>query len=469
MKFQTKRQQQLLAEMVASVTARGKLSDVADTSVTKHILAAAARQDEEQYFQMNNLKDLFNLDTATGDDLDERAKEVQPSLLVRIQAEKSYGTLIFSRAGTTGTVNIPIGTKVKTADDVGFTTTTAGTITPTSPEQISGHGVGRDSGAVSAVADEPGAAGNVAANTIIKFSTKPTGVDEVTNPSVFSGGYDKETDDAFRTRIRDYINSLPRSTVIALEFGVLGKSAPGVAGMIRYSKAFEDIVNHGIVTLYIDDGTGAAETTEAVTGENVTEGLAGPPPGTAVGGETTLWLNYGAVKDSIAPVVTSSTRGVLVRDTTYFLNPATGQIDFDPALSAGEGITANYTRYTGLIAEAQKIVDGDENDPENYPGLRAAGVLVQVKSPQVLIQTVAVSVTIKEGYDQDTVRDDVTQVILDYINSLTISGDVIRSELIRRMQGVAGVYDVELTAPASNVVLLDDQLARTTNANITVI
>jgi len=78
-------------------------------------------------------------------------------------------------------------------------------------------------------------------------------------------------------------------------------------------------------------------------------------------------------------------------------------------------------------------------------------------------------VTIKEGYDQDTVRDDVTQVILDYINSLTISGDVIRSELIRRMQGVAGVYDVELTAPASNVVLLDDQLARTTNANITVI
>lgn len=467
-KFQIKRQQQIMAEMIANVVARGKLSDVADTSATKHILAAAARQDEEQYFQMNNLKKIFNIDTAEGDDLDERAKEVQPTLLVRIAAQKSYGSLVFSRAGTTGTANIPVGTKVKTSDDVIFTTTTAGTITPSSAEQIPGHGVGRDSNAVAAVADVPAAAGNVVAGTIVKFVNKPAGVDEVTNPSAFTGGADKETDDAFRARIRSYINSLPRSTVIALEFGVLGKTAPEVSGVIRYSKAIESIVERGNVTLYIDDGTGMAETTEAIVGENVTGGLAGPPPGTAVGGETTLWLNYGAVKDSVAPVVTSTTRGALTRNTHYCLNPASGQIDFAPALSAGEGITADYTRYTGLVAEAQRVVDGDENDPVNYPGLRAAGILVVVKTPQVLIQTVTAAVVVMDGFSQTTVKANVKQAVKDYINSLTISGDVICSELIRRMMGVAGVYDVTLLTPETNVILLDDQLARTTDANITV-
>lgn len=467
-KFQIRRAQQIQAEMVAQVVARTDMNDVSDTSITKHILAAAARQDAEQYFQMYQLRQLFSIDTATGDDLDARAKEVQPSGITRIPAAKATGQVVFSRAGTTGTVSIAIGTQVKTADGVIFTTTTAGSITPTSPQQITGHGVGRDSNLVTVVANLPGANGNVVANTVVKFVAKPSGVDEVTNPSAFSLGFDKETDDAFRARIKAYIASLPRSTVTALESGVLGAGANDTASIIRYSKAVEDITDRGNVILYIDDGSGTAETYTAVTGEVVTADLAGPPPGSAVGGETQLWLNYGAIKESPAPALTSSVRGALVANTDYFLNPATGQINFDPALVAGEIITANYTRYTGLIAEAQKIVDGDPDDPENYPGLRAAGILVRVRTPQVLIQTVAATLTVKDGYSLADTRAAAKQAILDYINTLGISGDVVRSEMIKRVMSVAGVYDVTISTPASNVVLLDDQLARTTTGNVTV-
>jgi uncharacterized phage protein gp47/JayE len=458
--------------MLARVVARSRLKDVSDTSVVKHVLSAAARADDEQYYQMTLLLQLFSIDTATGRDLDERAKDIQPAVIERRQAAKATGSVVFSRTGTSGTVAIPTGTKVKTAGGIIFTTTTTGTISPASPEQIPGHGIGRDSNLVSVVADQPGTDGNVAAGTMVKLVQKPPGVDEVTNPSAFSQGLDKESDDAFRNRLKRYISSLPRSTTLAIETGVIGKQDQATGATILFSKAVEDPINRGFVTLYVDDGTGTAESVHTVTEENVTRGLAGPPPGSAAGGETVLYLDEKPIKDSEPSILTSSTRGVLARDTgtggDYTLNPASGQLVFDPALVTGEIITADYTFFTGLIALAQKIVDGDPDDRETFPGLRAAGVLVVVRVPQVLLQNVEVTVTVKEGFDQAEVQAAARQAIKDYINNLAISGDVIKYELAKRIMSVAGVLDIDLTTPTQNVIILDDQLARTTDTNIIV-
>lgn len=467
-KFQTKRFEQLLADMIARVIARTDMSDVSDVSVVKHVLAAAARADDEQYYQMVNMRELFSIDSATGEDLDERAKEIQPADITRRDATKATGSVVFSRNGTTGSVTIPIGTKVKTAGGVVFTTTTTGNITPASGEQISGHGVGRDSNLVSVVADVPGAAGNVVASTVVKFVSKPAGVDEVTNPSKFANGSDEESDDSFRNRIRNYVRALGRSTVVALENGVLGAQDPSTGATILFSKAVEDEVSLGNVTLYIDDGTGTAETTASMVGENVTLGLSGPPVDSAVGGETVLYLDKKPIKDSNPFTVTSSTRGALTRNTHYTLNPASGQLVFDPALTTGEVITATYTYYQGLIALGQKIVDGDPNDRTTYPGIRAAGILVIVKTPQVLIQNVVCTLTVQDGFDQAATETLVRTAIRDYINNLPVSGDVVRAELFKRIMSVSGVVNVVLTTPNADVIILDNQLARTTDGNITV-
>lgn len=537
-RFTPKRYEQILPQMIARVVTRSDLSDVADSSVYKHILAAAARSDDDQYYQMTLLLKLFSIDTASGDDLDERAKDIQPSVVYRYAASKSTGVVVFSRTGTTGTVTIPIGTKVKTADGVIFITASAGTISPTSPEKISGHGIGRDSNDVSVVADQPGTSGNVVAGTVVKFDSKPPGVDEVTNQTAFTNGLDKETDDSFRNRLKAYVASLARCTVSAIEVGVVGQQDPDTGQTILFAKAVEDVVNRGYVTLYIDDGTGSAESVETtalplttvytwngtttvlspdtsevsigdwirldsdgqffeITGitpdvdvtisnpgalsipsgatqssiatDFLTEGLAGPPADSAVGGEERLSFDHYPVKSVDPLVVASSTRGTLLSGVDYWINPASGQINFDPALTAGEVIIADYTYYVGLIGIAQKVVDGDRDNRSEYPGLRAAGVLVVVQTPQILLQTVSVAVTVSEGYDQDEVRSAVKQAIKDYINTLTISGDVILNRLIKQLMGVAGVADIIVYSPTANVAILDDQLARTQDANITVV
>lgn len=467
-RFVPKRFEQILAQMIARVVTRTDLSDVSDSSALKHILAAAARADDEQYYQMSLLLQLFSLDTATGEDLDERAKDVQPSAIARYEAVKATGLVTFSRTGTVGTVNIPSGTQVKTADGKVFATTAATSIGPASPQQIGGHGVGRDATPVASVAVVGGDAGNVASDTIVKFVSKPAGVDEVTNQAAFTGGQDRETDDEFRARIKTYIAGLARSTVGAIEANLAGQEDPSSGKTVQFVKVVEDLVDRGNITVYIDDGTGSAETTATAAGENVTTGLSGPPPDSAVGGEEYLYLDHYPVKDSVVPVLSSSTRGALTYGVDYLLNPASGQLYFDPALVAGEVITAGYTYFTGLIAFAQKIVDGDPLDRANYPGLRAAGILAKVLTPTVFVQTIAMTVTVLDGYNQSDVRDAVKEAVKGYVNGLGISGDVLRNEIIRRAMSVAGVYNVSLTTPAADVVLLDDQLARTTDLNMTI-
>jgi uncharacterized phage protein gp47/JayE len=466
-RFTPKRYEQILTAMLAKLVSRTDLSDITDASGVKHLLAAAARQDDELYFQMTLLLDLFSIDRAVGEDLDERAKDIQPSIVTRFQAVAANGNVVFSRVGTVGTINVPSGTKVKTADGKIFTTTAIATITPASPQQIGGHGVGRDSNPVGAIADIPGTAGNVASNTIIKFDGKPAGVDEVTNPNPFQNGLDQELDDAFRARLKRFIASLPRSTVEAIETGVLGLTDPIGGRTVLFIKVVEDLILRGDFTTYVDDGTGTAETTAAVVGENMTLGLAGPPPNSAVGGEQYLNLNNKPVKDSIVPVLSSSTRGALTINAHYTLEPASGQIFFTPPLVASEVITAGYTHYTGLIQFVQKVIDGDILDRANYPGLRAAGTRALVRTPQILVQTVAAVLTVKEGFVQGDVQTAVREEIKRYINGLGISGDVIRNEVIKRIMTVAGVYNVSLTVPAADVILLDDQMPRISDPNIT--
>ncbi len=550
-KFIPRRKEQILAQMIATAVARSELSDVADSATVKHILAAAARADDEIYFEMQNLLLLFSIDTAVGEDLDERAKDIQPGIIKRFLASPATGTIVFSRNNTTGTATIPIGTKVKTADGQIFTSTSSGTITPTSAEQILGHGIGRDSNSVSVVADLPGAAGNVAADTVIKFEAKPPGVDEVVNLSAFANGRDKESDDDFRQRIKDFVASLARCNVSAIEAGVRGQQDPETLATALFANVFEDIVNRGNVTLFVDDGTGtaesfelqqgtpianayawdgtttilASETEEVVLGdfigvapqttspaailagpvfevigitedvditisnpsgqtipdnsvlgegsfknpENLTEGLSGPPVDSAVGGETRLSVDNVPIKIELPFVLFSNVRGSLVKDTDFALNPASGQVDFTPVLVTGEKVFATrYTNFTGLIEFVQKIVDGDANDRVNFPGLRAAGVLVRVLSPQVLIQTVEALVTVADGFDQVDVETAVQTAIRDHINSLNISDDVLLARLIQEIMAVPGVNNVVLDAPFADVAILDDQLARTTNTNIVV-
>lgn len=616
-KYQSKRQQQIQRGMFAKVVTNTDLSDLSDASGVKHVLTAAARADAEQYHQQLLLLALFSIDSAAGDDLDERAKDIQPEDIERIKATKAVGNVVFSRTGTTGAVTIQVGTKVKTSAGVIFTTTSVGTIA----------NLANDSNTVGIIADVAGSDGLVAKDTIIKFVSKPAGVDSVNNDdALVTGGLDKETDPAFRQRLKDYVRGLARCHLLGIEANLLGQEDPVTGATVQSVKAIEDTVNRGNVTIYIDDGTGTAESSTAVAealagdglggaftvvwdgalgvtvtdpteltekdfirldsdgqffditaigtsvcpgawtwdgtttvlatnttgisatqdaagnfvrlnadgqffrvtaidpgvsvtidntggrdipsgaggstfntlgpvqltiddpsaegdptatgasskcGEHLTDGLAGPPADSAVGGETRLFLDNKPVKDSVTPSLTSSVFGRLVRGTDFTLNSASGQVNFigpnyTSGLTAAEVIGDDYTYLTGLLAYVQKLVDGDANDRANYPGMRAGGTLHVVRTPVILVQTIEVTVTVPEGYDHDVVRTAVRAAIKGYVNSLSISGDVILSAIIAVIKGVAGVYNVAVITPTADVIITDDELARTQDANVTV-
>jgi len=472
-RFVLKRYEQILSSMIAKLVARTELNDLFDSSPFKHLLSAAAMSDDEQYYQISLILLLNDIDNVEGDDLDEFAKILSNmtndgETLVRRQSSRSVGTVVFSRNIVSGSITKEAGIIVKTNSGVSFRTTTGFTINSGDPVIIPGHSVGQDSSPIPIQSLLLGDNNNVSANTIIKFANKPTGIDIVANLSDTAFGRNKENDDQYRKRIKGYINSLVRSTPYAMENAIIGLEDPVTGSIILFAKLIEDIVNLGNCTMYIDDGTGYAQSTEEIVGENITYGLVGPPVNSAVGGETYLFLDSIAINEDASFTITSSIRGVLVKDTDFYYDSSRGQINFTPALSAGETIIGNYTKYTGIIELAQKVINGLSSDRANYPGYRGAGVRVKVRSPQILIVNVEGNIVIQEGYDTEIVYANVEDAILRYINTLTISGDVIISALVTAIKNIEGVYDVVIVSPSNNISILDDQLARTSINNVSI-
>lgn len=455
--------------MIARVVARSTLTGVTRNNGVFHVLAAAASEDAEQYFQMARLRDLFSIDKATGSDLDARAKEIVPGTLTRRAPVKATGTVVFSRPGTTGTVAIPTGTVVGASDSQGqitYQTTAAGSI-------LAGF---TDSAAVAISAVEAGARGNVAATSINQFVSRIAGVPTVGNPSALTNGQDRESDESFRARLRAFVQGMSRGTVAAIESFATNVVLSSGQRVI-FANLKEPVIPTGTVSLYIDDGTGNVETFDDTYIGTYEVLLA-----SAIGGEVELSTGNKPVRDDGSLIVqadTGSGYATITRNVDYNFDPTSGRITFlaptfSGGLTAGDAIRAQYRYYTGLIQEVQKVVDGDPGNPLVYPGVRPAGIQVKVLAPSSLSQSVTGTVSVLAGYDVTAVSANVSTAIQNYINNLPIGDDVIVSELIERVMGVTGMFNFKLqsltgSSPAADQIILDDQVARITAANITLV
>jgi uncharacterized phage protein gp47/JayE len=103
MAFVARTFEQILEDMVAYVQATTIISDFNVGSVARTILEAAALEDDEQYFQMTQLLDLFRVTTARGADLDRRLAD--------------FG--IFRRGATTASVRLRFFDKNLRTDRLG--------------------------------------------------------------------------------------------------------------------------------------------------------------------------------------------------------------------------------------------------------------------------------------------------------------------------------------------------------------
>lgn len=451
---------EILERMRARVVARTSLTDLTRSSGWNQVLAAAAREDDEQWFMMAKLQDFTDLDKIGGADLDERAKEFNPALIERKKATAATGQIKFSvsTAVVGSDVTISIGTTVKVPGsgavaEIRYETTTEGVISVGNTE----------SNLVSVKCLETGTVGNVEPGSITGFGSKPSGVDAVTNPNQFTTGQDRELDEAFRSRIKRFVLSLSRATPVALLYAAFLGADSATGKIVQSASVIEDIVNLGKVKIYIDDGLGTAESTQTVTGETVIA--------SAVGGETVFSFTNKPTKIE-SPFTVYRNASPMTYGTDYAIDPTESKVQllsgaFPSGLTAGDAITADYTYFDGLIQNTQLHINGDSADRESYPGYRAAGVQVRVLAPSVAWLAFTANITVLQGYSQTGVAAGVSSAIQSYINGLSVGENVVRAELIERAMGVAGMYDISISEPAENRVITEGQVARIQSGSIT--
>lgn len=444
--------QQIYARMRNRVVARSDLTDLLPTSSLAKVLDAAAREDDDQYFQMRKVLDSLDISKVYGRDLDDLAKVFNPNIISRRLGVKATGNVVFSRASTVGNVTIPIGTRIKTpSGGLVFITTQVGTI-------LNGF---QSSGAVSVESEKIGSQYNIDANTLTSFDSKPSGVDSVTNGASFTNGEDVESDESYRQRIRIYQRSLSRSTVNSVESAALGVTDSVSGKTVTFAQLVESAVLPGRAILYIDDGTGTAESSTQVTGGTI---LAA-----AQGGEQDVYIPSTQIPVKVESAYTIFKNAIaLVEGTDYTINPSDGHIRLTIPLTVGNSVTGNWRYFTGLIQEVQKVIDGVPSNRVDYPGYRAAGMWIRVLTPQISNQVFQANITVKQGFDQATIATKVAQAVSGYINALGIGEDVIHSELIKRCMAIPGMFDIVIFTPTANVTILSSQLARITSGNIQV-
>lgn len=174
--------------------------------------------------------------------------------MTRLPAAAATGNVTFARYGSPiGAVAVPVGTQVATADGRQafqvYADPSNAAYSPTAAAGSPGYVMAAGANTVDAPvrALVVGKAGNVAAQTIQKLQSPASGIDAVINTAAFTTGIDRETDLAVKARFILFIAALASGTETAIRSAVVN---------LQQGLTCEVISTPGIVTVYVDDGSG---------------------------------------------------------------------------------------------------------------------------------------------------------------------------------------------------------------------
>jgi uncharacterized phage protein gp47/JayE len=190
------------------------------------------------------------LDGAEDEDLDRFAWDRYQT--ARFGASPAVGTVQFSRvSATVGAGSILVGTKVTTNDGIEYVTTSTAAFSGTdltSSADVQAVQAGRDFqvGANQIRRIPPQAPANV------PFDPTLT----VNNPVATAGGADREQDEDFRNRVRDFWLTARRGTLKAIELGA--RQVPGVVSAQASEVTTVGSTPARVVILYVADGSGVS-------------------------------------------------------------------------------------------------------------------------------------------------------------------------------------------------------------------
>ena len=106
-----------------------------------------------------------------------------------------------------------------------------------------------------------------------------------------------------------------------------------------------------------------------------------------------------------------------------------------------------YIYYTGLLRKAQRVVDGFEPDPENYPGRRAVGGAIEILPPLIKKISIELNVTTNEGVNLGDISSSIKSSVIQYVQGLGVGEDVILSQIVASIMQIKGVAAVTFVYP----------------------
>jgi len=107
---------------------------------------------------------------------------------------------------------------------------------------------------IDVVSTDVGTQTRVGGGNITRWSAPPFTNATVTNPVASTRGADRELDDPYRQRIRDFIQSLSRGTPLSITTLVNGLQDPDTNAAVAFAQIVEPVLP-GLSYLYITDGT----------------------------------------------------------------------------------------------------------------------------------------------------------------------------------------------------------------------
>lgn len=122
-----------------------------------------------------------------------------------------------------------------------------------------------------------------------------------------------------------------------------------------------------------------------------------------------------------------------------------------------------------LKTQVEDVING--NEEEDNPGLRAAGINVDVQPAEIKWVTVAVNVSIYR-VEEERVRNDIETKLQEYINGLGINENVVLSSIVVLLKQISGVTDVSgltLNGETENIVCGVSAIARFESVSITIV
>ncbi|MBQ6056838.1 MAG: baseplate J/gp47 family protein, partial [Treponema sp.] len=339
-------------------------------------------------------------------------------------ATKATVKLVFSRSEISGSdLNIPVGTRVSdSSESIVFVTTQAGVI----------EGGELSSGEIEAQAVDVGSAYNVSANTltVIQSSLLPDNT-SVNNSSSATGGNDGAIES----------NSVAAT---AEEVGLKYNVAANTITTIESNLSAEIVgVNNPIKAT----GGADAETQTQMLNrfKMMINGLQGSNKfGIQAGVLSLNGVRSVGIEEHIPPKQN-------IYNLTVYVDDGTG-------------------RLTDTLKEqVEDVING--TDSEDNPGLRAAGINVEVQPATIVPVTVSVNITIYRAEVQ-RVKNDVETKLQEYINGLGINENVVLSSIVVLLKQISGITDVTgltLNGETENIVCGVNAIARFEEAIITVV